>query len=85
MSVAAVVVWTPGDHDPRKAFESLLPQVEELVLVANGGRPEAVPDGVVIVDNERPLGIGVNINRGIAATSSPFVITANPDTEAMPG
>ncbi|MGB2875108.1 MAG: glycosyltransferase family 2 protein, partial [Gaiellaceae bacterium] len=42
-------------------------------------------DGVVIVDNERPLGIGVNINRGIAATSSPFVITANPDTEAMPG
>jgi N-acetylglucosaminyl-diphospho-decaprenol L-rhamnosyltransferase len=85
VSVAAVVVWTPGDDDPTVALESLLPQVDELVLVANGGRPDSIPEGVAVVDNEEPLGIGANINRGIAETSAPFVATANPDTEARPG
>jgi GT2 family glycosyltransferase len=85
VSVGAVVVWTPGDEDPTVALQSLLAQVDELVLVANGGRPESIPDGVVVLDNDQPLGIGANINRGIAATSAPFVVTANPDTEARPG
>ena len=83
--IDALVVWTPGDEDPTEALESLLPQVDTLVVVANGGRPETVPEGVRFVDNERPLGIGANINKGIAATSAPFVITANPDTVATPG
>ena len=39
MNVSALIVWTPGDDDPTTALESLLPQVDELVLVANGGRP----------------------------------------------
>ena len=39
--VAAVVIWTPGDPDPGPCLESLGPQVDELVLVANpGGDPE---------------------------------------------
>jgi GT2 family glycosyltransferase len=83
--VDALVVWTPGDEDPKAALESLLPQVDRLVLVANGGRPNPVPEGVQFVDNERRLGIGANINKGIAATTAPFVITANPDTVAQPG
>ena len=83
--VDALVVWTPGDEDPTAALESLLPQVDTLVLVANGGRPERVPQGLTFVDNDRPLGIGANINKGIAATSAPFVVTANPDTFAEPG
>ena len=83
--VDALVVWTPGDEDATGALESLLPQVDTLVLVANGGRPEAVPEGVRFVDNDRPLGIGTNINKGIAATSAPFVVTANPDTVATEG
>ncbi len=85
MSVGAVVVWTPGDDDPTTALESLAPQVEELVLVANGGRPPSIPDGIVVLDNEKPLGVATNINKGFAATSAPFFITANPDTEVMPG
>jgi len=82
---AAVVVWTPGDDDPTKALESLAEQVDELVLVANGGRPATVPHGVRILDNERPQGVGANINRGIEETAAAFVVTANPDTEALPG
>jgi N-acetylglucosaminyl-diphospho-decaprenol L-rhamnosyltransferase len=83
--VDALVVWTRGDEDPTAALESLEPQVDKLVLVANGGRPEKLPGGVSVVDNERALGIGANINKGIAATTAPFVITANPDTVARPG
>ena len=83
--VDALVVWTPGDDDPTAALESLQRQVDTLVLVANGGRPQKIPEGVTVVDNERPQGIGANINKGIAATTAPFVVTANPDTVARPG
>jgi N-acetylglucosaminyl-diphospho-decaprenol L-rhamnosyltransferase len=83
--VDALVVWTPGDEDATEALESLLPQVDRLVLVANGGRPDRIPEGVTVVENDSKLGIGANINRGIAATTAPFVVTANPDTIATPG
>ena len=84
MSVAAIVIWTPGDPDPAQCMESLAPQVDELVLVANpGGSPTAA--GARVIDNERTLGFGANINRGVAATSAPFVIASNPDIQATPG
>jgi GT2 family glycosyltransferase len=38
-----------------------------------------------MIDNERTLGFGANINRGVAATSAPFVVASNPDIEATPG
>ena len=84
MTVAAVVIWTPGDPDPGPCLESLAPQVDELVLVANpGGSPAST--GVEVIENERTLGFGANINRGVAATSAPFVVASNPDIEATPG
>ena len=84
MSVAAVVIWTPGDPDPGPCLESLAPQVDELVLVANpGGSPSTA--GARVIENERTLGFGANINRGVAATSAPFVVASNPDIEATPG
>jgi GT2 family glycosyltransferase len=84
VSVAAVVIWTPGDPDPEPCLESLAPQVDELVLVANpGGSPSAA--GARVIENERTLGFGANINRGVAATSAPFVVASNPDIEATPG
>src|SRR5919204_2921773 len=82
--VAAVVVWTPGDPDPGPCLESLAPQVEELVLVANPGGVPSTGAARLIV-NERTLGFGANINRGVAATSAPFVVASNPDIEAAPG
>ena len=85
MTVAAVVIWTPGDPDPRACLESLGPQVDELVLVANpGGSPSTTPHTHLIA-NERTLGFGANINRGVTATTAPFVTAANPDIEARTG
>lgn len=84
MSVAAIVIWTPGDPDPAQCLESLEPQVDELVLVANpGGSPSHA--GALKIANERTLGFGANINRGVAATSAPFVVASNSDIEATPG
>jgi GT2 family glycosyltransferase len=85
VTVAAVVIWTPGDPDPQPCLESLLPQAEEVVLTVNPGGGPAVPDGVQVLANERTLGFGSNINRGLAATSAEFVAVANPDTRAEPG
>jgi len=38
-----------------------------------------------VLANERTLGFGANINRGVAATDAPFVIASNSDIEATPG
>src|SRR5712691_7562447 len=85
MAVAAVVIWTPGDPDPRPCLESLAPQVDELVLVANPGGTPSAPVGTTVLQNERTIGFGANINRGVAATRAPFVVASNPDIEARPG
>ena len=82
MSVAAVVVV----HDPvpelASCLEALIPQVQELVVVDNLGG--AVVQGVPVIANERPVGFAANANRGVAQTSAPFVVVANPDTIAGP-
>jgi len=84
VSVAAVVIWTPGDPDPGPCLESLAPQVDELVLVANpGGSPST--GGARVIANERTLGFGANINRGVAATVAPYVVASNPDIEVTAG
>jgi N-acetylglucosaminyl-diphospho-decaprenol L-rhamnosyltransferase len=83
-AVAAVVIWTPGDPDPGQCLESLAPQVDELVLVANpGGDPETA--GAKVVHNAQTKGFGANINAGVAATSAPFVAASNPDVVVEPG
>ena len=77
MRVAGVVVT----HGPQPELESCLaalePQVDELVVVANPPAPKV--DARMIV-NDRSLGLSANLNKGIAATSAPFVVVANPDT-----
>ena len=37
------------------------------------------------IENERTLGFGANINRGVAATTAPYVVVSNPDIEVTPG
>ena len=82
MSVAGVVV-THGPHaDLDRCLAALEPQVDELVVVANPPAPSL--DARLIV-NSRPLGFAANANQGIAATAEPYVLVANPDTEARPG
>jgi N-acetylglucosaminyl-diphospho-decaprenol L-rhamnosyltransferase len=84
VSVAGVVV-THGDHpDLGRCLAALAPQVDELVVIANLPLSEALPKGARLLENERPLGFGANVNRGVAETSSEFVVIANPDTEPAP-
>jgi Glycosyl transferase family 2 len=84
VSVAAVVIWTPGDPDPGPCLDSLAPQVDELVLTVNPGGSPATREAEVIA-NERTLGFGANINRGVAATTAPYVVVSNSDIEVTPG
>jgi GT2 family glycosyltransferase len=78
------VIWTPGDPDPGPCLESLAPQVEELVLVANPGGSRSSA-GAQVIANERTLGFGANINLGLAATAAPYVVASNSDIEVTPG
>ena len=81
MSVAGVVVTHGPDPELERCLEALRPQVDELVVVANPPAPKI--DARLIV-NDRALGFAANANSGISATSSPFVVVANPDTEPRP-
>jgi N-acetylglucosaminyl-diphospho-decaprenol L-rhamnosyltransferase len=72
VSVAAVVVVHEEGPELKRCIAALESQVSELVVIRN------------LVDNERPLGFAANANRGIARTTAPFVVVANPDTEAAP-
>jgi N-acetylglucosaminyl-diphospho-decaprenol L-rhamnosyltransferase len=84
VSVSGIVV-THGSHpDLRRCLESLAPQIDELVVVANLPLELELPPGARLLENERPLGFGANVNRGVAETKSELVVIANPDTEPAP-
>ena len=86
MKVSAVVVSHGHAVDLRESLPALLPQVDELLVVANvPGSVGEVPDGVRVVENPRPLTLSANVNLGIAATSGEYVLAANPDAIADPG
>jgi GT2 family glycosyltransferase len=77
-SVAGVVVTHGPDPELERCLEALRPQVDELVVVANPPAPEV--EATLIV-NEKALGFAANANKGIVATSAPYIVLANPDTE----
>jgi N-acetylglucosaminyl-diphospho-decaprenol L-rhamnosyltransferase len=86
VNVAAVVVTHTPDSGIENCLTSLHPQVDELVVVQNLpiDQPEALP-GLVVLTNERPVSLSANLNCGIAATTAPWVVVANPDTVADSG
>jgi GT2 family glycosyltransferase len=88
MKVAGVFVATgAGEADLlRTSLPALLLQVDELVVVANGAgsRPPAVPEGVTVIENGRPLGFSANVNQGIRATTAEYVVISNPDAVPEP-
>jgi GT2 family glycosyltransferase len=83
MRVAAVVVSHGHPDELAASLRALREQVDELVVIANV--PGSVPPGVEAVENERPLGYGANVNRGVARTTAELVVCANPDAVAQPG
>jgi N-acetylglucosaminyl-diphospho-decaprenol L-rhamnosyltransferase len=82
VKVAGVVVTHGPQPGLDRSLAALAPQVDELLVVANPPAPKV--DARLLV-NDRALGFAPNANKGIAETSAPFVIVANPDTEAGPG
>ena len=81
MSVAGVVVAHGPDPELPRALAALGPQVDELLVVANPPAPKT--DARLIV-NDAALGFAANVNKGVAETTAPFVVVANPDTEPHP-
>jgi GT2 family glycosyltransferase len=72
--------------DLERLLPALAPQVDETVVVANlPGSVGAVPDGVRVIENDRPLRLAANVNRGIAATDGELVLFSNPDAAPEPG
>ena len=86
MTVSAVVVSHGDAADLAASLPVLAEQVDEVVVIANvPGSVGDVPAGARVVENAEPLGFAANANRGIAETSQPFVVLANPDAVPEPG
>jgi GT2 family glycosyltransferase len=85
VSVSAVVVSHGHAAEIEQSLPALVPQVDELVVIANlPGSVGIVPSGVRVIENQHPLPLAVNLNLGIAATSGSYVLCANPDAIAQP-
>ena len=85
MKVSAVVVSHGHASKLERSLPALVPQVGEVVVIANvPGSVGEVPDGVRVLRNSRPLPLAANVNAGIAATEGEYVLNANPDTIAAP-
>ena len=86
MNVAAVVVSHGNAGELERLLPALAPQVDELLVVANvPGSVGAVPDGVRVHENARPLGFAANVNLGVRETSGEVVLSVNPDAVPRDG
>jgi hypothetical protein len=86
VKVSAIVVSHGHAPELRVSLPALLPQVDEVLVVANApGSAGAVPEGVRVLENSRPLTLSANVNVGIASTSGEYVLAVNPDAIARPG
>ena len=84
--VSAVVVSHEQASEAERSAGILLPEVDELVVVANTPTSvTALPGGARLVRNRRSLGFAANANAGIAATTGDAVIVANADVAPLPG
>jgi N-acetylglucosaminyl-diphospho-decaprenol L-rhamnosyltransferase len=82
VTVAGIVVVHEPVQELEQCLDALRPQVDELVVVAN--LPGTTVEGARLIENRDPVGFAANANRGIAATSAPFSVVANPDTIPAP-
>lgn len=84
--VSAVVVSHGHTDEVAQLLPALLPQVDEVVVVANlPGSAGVVPDGVRVIENARPLSLAANVNVGTVATTGDFVLNVNPDAVPASG
>jgi GT2 family glycosyltransferase len=80
LNVSAVVVSHGHARELERSLPALLPQVDELVVIANvPGSVGSVPRGVRVLENPRALTFAANVNLGVAATTGEYVLASNPD------
>jgi GT2 family glycosyltransferase len=85
VKVSTVVVSHGHAAELERSLPALAPQVDEVVVIANrSGSVGAVPAGVRVLENPRPVSLAANVNSGIAATSGEYVLAANPDAIPEP-
>lgn len=86
MNVSAVVVSHDAPGELARCAEALLPDVDELLVVANTPLSAGpLPPGVAAIVNDRPRGFAANANAGIARTHGDAVLVANADAIQRPG
>jgi GT2 family glycosyltransferase len=83
VSVAAIIVSHGTPDETGRVVAALRDQVEEIVVIAN--IPDSVPADVEASHNEEPLGFAANLNKGVALTRAPLVLSVNPDAVPEPG
>ena len=81
MKVSGVVISHGHVDELVHSLPALVPQVDELLLIANipDSVPAQLPEGVRVLENERPLSFAANANVGTANTQHELVLIANPD------
>lgn len=85
MRVSAVVVSHGHAAELEQLLPALLPQVDELVVVANlPGSIGPVPEGVRVLENARPRNLAANVNLGVGATTGELVLFSNSDALPAP-
>jgi GT2 family glycosyltransferase len=85
VNVSAVVVSHGHAAELEVSLPALVPQVDEIVVIANlPGSVSQVPAGVRVIENPTPRSLAANVNAAIAATSGRHVLFANPDAVAEP-
>jgi len=86
MNVSAIVVSHGHRAELAESLPALVPQVDDVVLIANTpGSAPADPLGARVLENPRPQSFAANLNFGIAETSGELVLVSNPDAVPEPG
>jgi GT2 family glycosyltransferase len=86
VKVSAVVISHGHAAELEHSLPALAPQVDELLVIANipASVPDALPEGVRVLENERPLSFAANANLGAAQTEHELVLIVNPDAVPDP-
>jgi len=86
VKVSAVVISHDAPDELERCVHALLPDVDELLVVANTPQSAGpLPPGIGVIVNERPLGFAANANAGISRTRGDAVVVANADAIPRPG
>jgi GT2 family glycosyltransferase len=84
--ISAVVVSHEQPAQLERCVEALLPDVDELVVVANTPASAGpLPEVVTVLVSDRARGYAANVNAGLVRTGGDAVVLANPDAVARPG